>query len=52
VARVRGQKEWGTRVFFVFVLAFGILANLGCVLSSGITFGPKWPLDLGEHEAD
>jgi hypothetical protein len=46
----KGKKNGG-RILLSLVLVSGILANLGCVLKLGITFGPKRPLDLGEHEA-
>jgi hypothetical protein len=48
--RTRAKKNGG-RVLPSLVLVSGILANLGCVLTLGITFGPKWLLDFGEHEA-
>jgi hypothetical protein len=45
------DKKNGGCILQSLILVSGILANLGCVLTLGITFGPKWPLDLSEHEA-
>jgi hypothetical protein len=44
------DKKNGGCILPSLVLVSGILANLGCVLMLRITFGPKWLLNLGEHE--